>query len=136
MGKPRGQLTLKQRKFVEKTVETLNPTEAARIAYPDSKHPDVVASINMNKLNIQEAIEAELVAAGIPRKVILDRLGKIILNPQSKLDGISVSAANLVGKWAGWEAGTKKLDMPDIPKTAEEIDIMLIRMRKNQQKSE
>lgn len=85
----------------------------------------------MQKPKIQDAIEMELDKAGIPRHVILERLGNIIKNPQSKLDGISVSAANLVGKWAGWEAGSKKLDMPEIPKTAEEIDIMLIRMRNN-----
>lgn len=123
-------LTFKESEFVKRTAASLNPTQAAREVY-DTKNPSVMAYNMMQKPKIQDAIEIELDKAGIPRHVILERLGNIIKSPQSKLDGISVSAANLVGKWAGWEAGSKKLDMPEIPKTAEEIDIMLIRMRSN-----
>lgn len=47
-------------------------------------------------------------------------------------DGVSVSGLNLVGKWSGWEAPRGKVEMPAIPKTADEIDEMLTKMRLNQ----
>jgi len=42
---------------VNKTLATLNPTEAARVAYPNSKNPDMMAVANMRKPKILALIE-------------------------------------------------------------------------------
>lgn len=127
--------TLKQKTFIKRAVETLNPTQAASEAY-HTKNPDVIAAQNMANPSIRQAIEHELDEAGIPRQMVLKQLGKIIRSEEvgknPKASGVAVAAANTVGKWAGWEATNKiKVEMPEIPKSAEEIDIMLVRMRRN-----
>jgi len=133
---PKGKnFTIKQRTFVKRTVETLNPTQAASEVY-DTKNPDVIASQNMANPLIREAIEQELDAAGIPRQIVLKQLGKIITSEEvgknPKASGVAVAAANTVGKWAGWEAMHNiRVEMPQAPRSAEEIDIMIVKMRKN-----
>jgi hypothetical protein len=79
------------------------------------------------------AIEAAMDRVGLTDKIAAKRLKQIIMKPQ-KLDGISVAALNTAGRWAGWDAPEKDFDLPDIPRTADEIDILLIRARKGAQK--
>lgn len=124
-------LTIQQRVFVQKVIELLSPTKAARVAYPGNKSPKDIAKKNMRKPKIQEAIDELMQNSGISKELAIKRARQIILQPK-ETDGVSVSGLNLIGKWSGWEAPRNKVEMPTIPKTADEIDEMLTKMRANQ----
>lgn len=124
-------LTIKQQVFVQKVIELLSPTKAARIAYPDCKDSKDIAKKNMRKPKIREAIDELMQNSGISKELAIKRAREIIMQPK-ETDGVSISGLNLIGKWSGWEAPRGKVEMPTIPKTADEIDEILIKMRLNQ----
>ena len=73
-------LTLKQRKFIAKYLETGSATEAAFEAY-GTKNRNVAASIgseNLRKPNIKRVIQYALEAAGITDDYLAMSLKKII----------------------------------------------------------
>lgn len=66
-GKLMKSLSLKERKFADETIKTLNPTEAARRAYnigirggTNKNTASVIASKELRKVKIQEYIETRL----------------------------------------------------------------------------
>ena len=124
-------LTIKQQVFVQKVIELLSPTKAARVAYPDCKDPKDIAKKNMRKPKIRQALDELMQDSGITRKVAVKRARDIIMQPKES-DAVSVSGLNLAGKWSGWEASKVKVEMPSIPITPDEIDEMLTKMRLNQ----
>ena len=65
MAKPK--LTVKQAKFVKAKAEGKTGTEAAMIAYDvvDPKTAAVISSENLNKPNIQQAVQESMVRQGI-----------------------------------------------------------------------
>ncbi|QQS38895.1 terminase small subunit [Candidatus Woesebacteria bacterium] len=121
-------LTIKQQVFVQKVIELLSPTKAARIAYPDCKDPKDIAKKNMRKPKIREALDGLMQDSGITQQVAIKRAREIIMQPKES-DAVSVAGLNLVGKWSGWEAPRGKVEMPSVPKTPGEIDEMLNKMR-------
>lgn len=128
--KPR-RLTLRERVFVDKAVETLNLTKAAEIAYPDQKHPEIYAGEVIKRPEIKRAIEKSMERVGLTTTHAATRLKQIIDKPR-KMDGNSVAALGLAGRWAGWDAPDVHFTPPDLPKDPDEIDMMLIRIRKRQ----
>jgi hypothetical protein len=123
---------LKQKAFVDQTIKTLNPSEAARIVYGnenDSVNRSIAAQ-NMAKPEIMREIEHAMEKVGLNSRFAAKRLKQIIKSPE-KLDGISVAALNTAGRWRGWDAPESQFELPDIPRSAQEIDILLIKMRKN-----
>lgn len=52
-----GHLNPKQKRFVVSYLKTGNASEAARIAYPDNKNPDVRAMHSLHQIPVQEAIQ-------------------------------------------------------------------------------
>jgi phage terminase small subunit len=70
--KPRA-LTTKQRKFVKAKAEGLTGVAAAQIAYDttDYNTAAMIASDNLRKPNIQEAVQAEMAKQGITLEAII-----------------------------------------------------------------
>ncbi len=83
-------LTLKQRKFVQKFVETGNGSQAAMQAY-NTTNPNVakvIASENLTKPNIRHAIELALEAAGLTDGYVAELLR------ESTVAGLGLKATN------------------------------------------
>ena len=104
--KPR--LSLKQKIFVKETVRTLNPTEAARIAYNAKKDQTsrVIASENLAKPYLREAIEERLEEAGITDDLLFSEHKKVII--QSKHLPSKNGAIDMAYKLKGSYAPDKK----------------------------
>lgn len=113
--KPR-KLTTKQRKFVKAKVEGKTGTQAAIIAYGvDEKTAGVMASQNLGKLSIQEALNAEYQKQGIDmaalvrpiadglqaEKTIIIGSGDDAFADQIPDHSIRIAAAKLGGQWLG-----------------------------------
>lgn len=83
-------LTIKQRTFVQKLLETGNGTQAALAAYNtnSSDVAKVIASENLTKPNVREAIEHALEASGLTDTYISEILRKVTEA------GIGVKATN------------------------------------------
>ena len=73
-------LTIKQRKFIARTIETGNATQAAVEIYngKDIKTARGIASENLQKPAIKEAIDKALEARGVNPEYIISRLQKNI----------------------------------------------------------
>lgn len=97
----RKQLTPKQEVFVDETIATLNPTEAARRAYNIGKKGDMsieqinntarsIASENLTKPNVKAAFDAKL--RGFDDTVLLDELGAVAMSSdlRAKLQAIDM----------------------------------------------
>lgn len=69
-------LTIKQGQFVKKLIETGNGTIAAMDTYDvkSSKVARVIASQNLTKLNVRQAIERSLEAKGLTPDFVMDQL--------------------------------------------------------------
>ena len=68
-------LTIKQERFVKKTVETLNPAEAARQVYDAAKDKTFreIASENLAKPNIREALLREFEKKELNNDLVSDK---------------------------------------------------------------
>ena len=68
-------LTIKQERFVKKTVETLNPAEAARQVYDvaTTETARAIASQNLTKLNIREALLREFEKKDLNNDLVSDK---------------------------------------------------------------
>ncbi len=69
-------LTIKQRRFVKRTLETGNPTGAAMEAYDTAKRnvASAIASENLRKPAIREQIEQALQAEGVTPRYVVEKL--------------------------------------------------------------
>lgn len=116
-------LTLKQSKWVEETVNTLNPTEAARKAY-NAKNSDVaksIASENLAKPYLREAIEARLQDIGVTDEYLLKEHKKII--EQDENLSAKNTAIDMMYKIKGTYAAEKTANINfDFPSNPAEID--------------
>jgi len=78
--------------------------------------------------NVIREIEAAINQAGLSDQLLARRLKQIITRPKEG-DGISLGGVNLVGKWKGYDAPKEKFEIPPMPRSPEEIDDILRRMR-------
>lgn len=95
-------LTIKQRRFVKRTLETGNPTRAAMDVYDASNRASAsaIASENLRKLNVREAIEEGLASEGLTPGYIFGKLkGVLDRGSEAKATaGDAVSAARTLLK--------------------------------------
>jgi hypothetical protein len=98
-------LTIKQAKFVKAKAEGKTGVAAAQEAYPnlDYNSARVVASQNLAKLNIQEALEAEFTRQGITLEAIVKPIK----------DGLTASKINIVRDPLGGEDSAFAEETPD-----------------------
>ncbi|OGG39123.1 hypothetical protein A3I34_02825 [Candidatus Jorgensenbacteria bacterium RIFCSPLOWO2_02_FULL_45_12] len=104
-------LTIKQNRWVEETVKTLNPTEAVRRVY-NTKNDDVAKSIayeNLTKPYLKNAVENELKRLGLNEKEI----AKIHKRNIEQSENISASntALDIYFKLTGAYAPEKKTNL-------------------------
>lgn len=95
--KTRNKLTRKQNNFVKGILSGNNPTQSAMAAYDveDSKTASVIASQNLNKLSIREALEEALRSSGLSLSVITGNLGQLANTKPEKISGDTVLKANV-----------------------------------------
>ena len=77
---------------------------------------------------MEENTEAAIDQAGLSGQFLAKRLKQIITKPKDG-DGIALTGVSLVGKWKGYDAPKEKFEIPPMPKSPEEIDEILRRMR-------
>lgn len=130
-------LTLKQRIFIKEYIEHRNGVKAALLAYNtrDYSTAGMIASENLKKPKIVEALNSILNQEDLTIGFLVKRLKQIIEKPKEG-DGVSVSAMSLVGKWRGYNSPKVKIEPPEFPKSPEEIEAMLKRVRKSQARFE
>lgn len=89
-------LTRKQAVFVRELASGRSGTQAAMVAYDvgDSKTASVIASQNLNKLSIREALEEALRSNGLSLSVITGNLGNLANSKPEKISGDTVLKAN------------------------------------------
>jgi hypothetical protein len=123
-------LTLKQRVFIKEYIEHRNGTRAAMVAYEtnDSSTAGVIAFENLRKPKIIETIQQVMNREGITETLLVKRLKEIIENPREG-DGTSTIAIGLAGKWKGLEKPRPTFEIPPPPKSPEEVENMLRRIR-------
>jgi len=128
-------LTLKQRIFVKEYIEHRNGVKAALIAYDtgDYNTAGMIASENLKKPKIVEVLNLILNQEALTEEFLVKRLKQIIQKPKEG-DGVSTSAMSLVSKWRGYNSSKVKVEPSELPKSPEEIEVMLKRMRKTTQK--
>lgn len=124
-------LTLKQRVFVKEYIEHRNGTRAALIAYDtrDYSTAGMIASENLKKPKVVKTINSILNQEELTEAFLVKRLKQIIQKPKEG-DGVSTSAISLVGRWRGYNSSKVKVEFPELPKSPEEINAMLKRIRK------
>lgn len=78
----RNNLTIKQRRFVKRTLETGNPTKAVLDTYDASSRASAasIASQNLRKVAIRDAIEEGLASEGLTPRYIFGKLKKVLDN--------------------------------------------------------
>ncbi len=120
------------RVFVESYIQNGgNAVQAARVAFPGLTYGSlrVKAHRLLTSANILIEIEALLRSGGISDEFLAGRLRQIIERPKES-DGISIAGINLVGKWKGYSQPKKEFELPPCPISTDELDTMLIRMRR------
>ena len=87
-------LTIKQRRFVKRTLETGNPTRAAMDVYDTTKRnvASAIASENLRKPAIREQVEQALEAEGVTPRHVIEKL-KLTLD---KGAGVKATASDSV----------------------------------------
>lgn len=90
-------LTRKQNVFVNELVNGKSATQAALAAYNtnDPNTAKVIASENLTKPNIREALEEGLRTSGLSLSVITNNLGKLANAKPEKISGDTVLKANI-----------------------------------------
>jgi phage terminase small subunit len=130
-------LTLKQRIFVKGYIEQRNGVKAALIAYNtrDYSTAGMIASENLKKPKVVEVLNSILNQEHLTEEFLVKRLKQIIEKPKVG-DGVSVSAMSLIGRWRGYNSPKVKVEPSELPKSSEEIDAMLKKIRKTQARLE
>lgn len=95
--KTHNKLTRSQDSFVKGIVSGKNPTQSAMAAYDVSnpKTASVIASQNLNKLSIREALEEALSSNGLSLSSITSNLGSLANTKPDKVSGDTVLKANV-----------------------------------------
>jgi len=95
--KTHNKLTRKQNIFVKGILSGKNPTQSAMAAYDveDSKTASVIASQNLNKLSIREALEEVLRTSGLSLSVITSNIGELANSQPEKISGDVKLKANI-----------------------------------------
>lgn len=90
-------LTLKQTSFINGLVNGKSATQAVMQAYnvTSTKTASVIASQNLNKLSIREALDIALRTNGLTVDVITSNIGNIANKIPAKLSGGTVLKANV-----------------------------------------
>lgn len=90
-------LTRKQTMFVKQLADGKSATQAAMVAYNVSnpKTASVIASQNLNKLSIREALEEALSSNGLSLSIITSNLGSLANSKPEKVSGDTVLKANV-----------------------------------------
>lgn len=90
-------LTRKQNVFVNELASGKSATQAALVAYntSDPNIAKVIASENLTKPNIREALEEGLRTSGLSLSVITSNLGTIANSKPEKISGDTVLKANI-----------------------------------------
>lgn len=90
-------LTRKQIVFVRELADGKSGTQAAMVAYDvgNAKTASVIASQNLNKLSIREALEEALRSNGLSLSVITSNLGNLANSKPDKISGDTVLKANV-----------------------------------------
>lgn len=72
--------TIKQRRFIGRAIETGNPTQAALDVYDTTKRnvASAIASENLRKPNVREAIEEGLASEGLTPGYIFGKLKRVL----------------------------------------------------------
>ena len=109
--KSKKRLTLKQARWVEETVKTLNPTEAARRVYKvkNSSVAKVIAHENLTKPYLQEALGERLRGLGLDD----ERIAAIHRRNLEQSENISASntALDMLYKLSGAYAPEKRANL-------------------------
>ncbi|GEM_PF-6273792 len=89
-------LTSRQTQFIKKYLEVGNGTQAALATYntSDPNVAKVIASENLTKPNIREALEEALRTSGLSLSVITNNLGSLANSKPEKISGDTVLKAN------------------------------------------
>lgn len=90
-------LTRKQTAFIKGIVEGKPATQAAMIAYnvTKAKTASVIASQNLNKLSIREALDEALRAEGLTVDILAKNIGNLANSTPQKVSGDTVLKANV-----------------------------------------
>lgn len=95
--KTHNQLTKKQDSFVKGILSGKTPTQSAMAIYDVSnpKTASVIASENLTKPNIREALEESLRTSGLSLSVITGNIGNLANAKPEKISGDTVLRANI-----------------------------------------
>lgn len=90
-------LTKKQGVFVKGILGGQSATQAAMVAYNvgNTKTASVIASQNLNKLNVREALEEALSSQGLTLGVITGNIGNLANSKPEKVSSDAVLKANV-----------------------------------------
>lgn len=90
-------LTRKQDVFVKSILNGQSATQAAIVAYDvsNTKTASVIASQNLNKLSIKEALEEALSSQGLTLDVIAGNIGNLANSKPEKVSSDAVLKANV-----------------------------------------
>ncbi|KKQ68585.1 MAG: hypothetical protein A2626_02800 [Candidatus Nealsonbacteria bacterium RIFCSPHIGHO2_01_FULL_38_55] len=103
-------LTLKQKLFVQRTAQSLNPTQSAREVYDcSSGSAKVIASINLRKPAVALALKEKLEISGFSDETIVEKLKELI-------------TANRITEYKGV---AKMTNLPNYPERRKTLDMVL-----------
>ncbi len=124
-------LTLKQRVFLKEYIKHRNGTKAVMIAYctNDPNTAGAIASENLRKPKISDAIEKIMNLEGLSLQSLASRLKDIITNPKPE-DAVSVKAIDTFGRWTGLDHPRSVINI-ESPKSPEEVQSLIDRMKSN-----
>lgn len=96
-GKIWNKLTRKQNAFIKGILSGKSLTQSAMIAYDvsNSKSASVIASQNLNKLSIREALDIALRSQGLTLDVLTKNIGGLANAIPAKVSGETVLKANI-----------------------------------------
>ena len=119
------------RKFIKEYVRNGgNATRAAFAAgYGDGGEYSRLAGHRLiTNDNVIREIETAIDRVGLSGQFLAKRLKQIITKPKDG-DGIALTGVNLAGKWKGYDTPKEKFEIPPMPKSPEEIDDIIKRMK-------
>lgn len=96
-GRIRNKLTRKQTAFIKSILSGKSLTQSAMIAYDvsNSKSASVIASQNLNKLSIREALDEALRSQGLTLDILTKNIGDLANATPAKVSGETVLKANI-----------------------------------------
>lgn len=96
-GKIQNKLTRKQSAFIKGILAGKSLTQSAMIAYDvsNSKSASVIASQNLNKLSIREALDIALHSQGLTLDILTKNIGNLANATSVKVSGETILKANI-----------------------------------------